>query len=121
MLMRAIRGATTVEVNETDIILEATERLLEEMIRQNGVSPTDVASVLITATPDVNACFPAAALRRIEGWMYVPVTCAQEMDVPGAVQKCIRVMMMVETKLTQQEIVHVYLEKAVQLRPDLQK
>lgn len=119
-MMRAIRGATTVEHNEADIILKATEQLFKEIIEKNNLSPTDVVSVLISATADINACFPAAALRRIDGCMYVPVTCMQEMDVVGALQKCIRIMVTAETTLTQQEIIHVYKEKAVQLRPDLQ-
>ncbi|MCM3734622.1 chorismate mutase [Bacillus cytotoxicus] len=118
---RAIRGATTVNCNEKAQILTATERLVKKMASDNRVFPDEIVSVLISTTADVNACFPAAALRRMEGWSYVPVMCMQEIEVPDALEKCIRVMMTVMTNKRQHEIQHVYLEKAVQLRPDLQK
>ncbi|MGG0239020.1 chorismate mutase [Bacillus rhizoplanae] len=120
-MIRAIRGATTVNCNEIEEILTATERLVKEMASNNSVSPVDIVSVLISTTADINACFPAAALRPIEGWSYVPVMCMQEIEVPNALEKCIRVMMTVMTNKLQHEIHHIYLEKAVQLRPDLQK
>ncbi|MEI4800788.1 chorismate mutase [Bacillus sp. NPDC077411] len=118
-MIRAIRGAITVNCNESEQILTATERLVKEIAKNNRISPSDIVSVLISTTADINACFPAAALRRIEGWSYVPVMCMQEIEVPDALEKCIRVMMTVMTNKRQHEIQHVYLEKAVQLRPDL--
>ncbi|MFX3622816.1 MAG: chorismate mutase [Ectobacillus sp.] len=120
-MIRAIRGAITVERNEKDAMLAATERLLREMAEKNDIHPSKIVSILLSATADLNACFPAAASRNIAGWTHVPVMCMKEMDVPGALGKCIRVMMTVATERKQDEIVHVYLEKAVQLRPDLQK
>lgn len=119
-MIRGIRGAITVEGMEKEEVLSATERLLREMAAKNAIQPTQIVSVLISATADLNSCFPAAALRKIEGWTYVPVMCMREIEVPGAIEKCIRIMLTAETELGQHEVVHVYLEKAVSLRPDLQ-
>jgi len=118
-MIRGIRGATTVFANEADEIVAATEELLREMIRQNDIEADDVASVLISVTEDLTAAFPAQAIRRIDGWTYVPVMCMREIPVPGALPRCIRVMMTVETNRAQQDVVHVYLRDAIQLRPDL--
>lgn len=119
MSVRGIRGAITVEKNEADAILKATEELLSEMIRLNQVAAEDVASVLITTTEDLDAAFPARAARSFPGWTYVPVMCAREIPVPGSLPRCIRVMMHVNTERGQREIEHVFLRDAVQLRPDL--
>ncbi|MCP8968759.1 chorismate mutase [Ectobacillus ponti] len=119
-MIRAIRGAITVEENDREQMLAAAEHLLRDMMERNGVKPAHIASILISATSDLNACFPAAALRNIEDCMHVPIMCMQEMDVSGALEKCLRVMMTVATDLEQHEVHHVYLEKAIQLRPDLQ-
>jgi chorismate mutase len=118
-MIRGIRGATTVVNNEAAEIIDATEELLREMIRANDVKANDVASVLISVTEDITAAFPAQALRRIEGWMYVPVMCMREIPVPHSLPRCIRVMMTVHTTKAQEEISHIYLREAVQLRPDL--
>lgn len=118
-MIRAIRGAITVNVNTAEEMLAATERLVKEIEKKNDVSPTEIVSVLVSTTADLNACFPATAVREIEGWMYVPVMCVKEIEVPNALQKCIRVMITVMTNKMQHEIEHVYLEKAKQLRPDL--
>ncbi|WP_044749073.1 chorismate mutase [Bacillus alveayuensis] len=118
-MIRGIRGAITVDANEEKEIVEATERLLQEMVKQNDITPERVASVFISATQDLTAQFPAKALRRLDGWTFVPVTCMQEMAVPGSLEKCIRIMMHVDTERSQNEISHIYLEKAKNLRPDL--
>ncbi|WP_027408578.1 chorismate mutase [Anoxybacteroides tepidamans] len=118
-MIRGIRGATTVMNNEATEIVDATEELLREMIRANDVEASDVANVLISVTDDLTAAFPAQALRRIDGWTYVPVMCMREIPVPGSLPRCIRVMMTVQTKKAQEEIVHIYLRNATQLRPDL--
>jgi chorismate mutase len=118
-MIRAIRGATTVEHNDEQEIIAETEQLLREMIRQNGVQAEDVVSVLISATDDLNATFPAKALRNIAGWTYVPVMCMREINVPHSLPKCIRVMMTVHSQASQRDVRHVYLRNAVQLRPDL--
>ncbi|EMI09666.1 MAG: chorismate mutase AroH [Anoxybacillus sp.] len=119
-MIRAIRGATTVSNNDEREIIDETKQLLIEMIRQNDVNAEDVVSVLISMTDDLNATFPAKALRHLDGWTYVPVMCMREINVPHALPKCIRVMMTVHTKRAQQDIHHVYLRDAIQLRPDLQ-
>jgi len=118
-LIRGVRGAITVERNEPSQIIEATEKLLREMVIKNNIHPEKVASVFISATHDINSAFPAKALRRLEGWTYVPVTCMQEMAVPGSLEKCIRIMLHIETNRSQKDICHIYLEKAKNLRPDL--
>ncbi|MCX8001255.1 chorismate mutase [Anoxybacillus eryuanensis] len=118
-MIRAIRGATTVSDNDEREIIDETKRLLTEMIRQNDVHAEDVVSVLISMTDDLNATFPAKALRHLDGWTYVPVMCMREINVPQALPKCIRVMMTVHTNRTQQDMHHVYLRDAIQLRPDL--
>jgi chorismate mutase len=118
-LIRGIRGATTVEQNEETEIIAATKQLLVEMIESNNIQPEDVASVFISVTKDLFAAFPAKALREIEGWTYVPVMCMQEIPVPDSLEKCIRIMMHVETAVPQEEIRHIYLNHATVLRPDL--
>ena len=119
MVLRGVRGATTIEQNAEAVILSATEELLAKMIEVNGIEPEVVASVFISATDDVTAGFPAKALRRFPGWTYVPVMCMQEMHVPNSLKYCVRVMMHVNTDKTQKEIVHIYLKDAQTLRPDL--
>ncbi|MEK4252853.1 MULTISPECIES: chorismate mutase [Ureibacillus] len=118
-MIRGIRGAITIESNTPDAIYSETERLVLEMARVNNIVPEDIASVIVTTTPDINAAFPAKAVRSIDGWKYVPTMCTHEMDVPGSLPLCIRVLMHVNTSVPQQEIRHVYLNDAVKLRPDL--
>lgn len=121
MVTRGIRGATTVEEDREDLVLQATKALIIEMVAQNDVEIDDIASVIVSTTTDVTSVFPARAIRSIEGWEYVPVMCTHEMDVPGAIQKCIRLMMHVNTNKAQREIEHIYQNAAVRLRPDLVK
>lgn len=121
MKTRGIRGATTIEKNTEKDILACTKQLLEEMITQNKVEPTDVSHVFISVTEGVNAIFPAKALRAFEHWTYVPVMCMQEVPVQGSLQKCIRIMMVAHTTLEQHEIHHAFQNDAIQLRPDLVK
>ncbi|ERN54184.1 chorismate mutase [Alkalihalophilus marmarensis] len=118
-MIRGIRGATTVVRDEEEEILDVTEELLHEMIAQNSFQAEDVAQVLITVTEDLSAAFPAKALRRFSDWTYVPVVCAREIPVPGSLEKCIRLLVTVNTSLTQDKINHVYLREAKKLRPDL--
>lgn len=120
-MTRGIRGATTVPENDKDLIIAYTKELLEKMIAENDIHPSNVSHIFISATKDINAAFPAQALRKIEGWKYVPVMCMSEMDVPNSLSKCIRIMMVVDTERKQEEINHVFLHDAVQLRPDLVK
>lgn len=118
-MIRGVRGAITVNVNEEVEIIAAAQRLLNEMIHANTILPSDVASVFISATDDVTAAFPAKALRNIDGWKHVPVMCMKELSVPLSLKMCIRIMIHLNTELDQDQIRHIYLENAKQLRPDL--
>jgi chorismate mutase len=118
-LIRGLRGAITVNQNTEEAIITATEELLEKIIEENHIQPELVASVFISTTEDINAVFPAKALRKFEGWTYVPVMCMQEMPVPNSLKMCVRIMMHVNTTQSQEEINHVYLKGAKVLRPDL--
>jgi chorismate mutase len=120
-VIRGVRGATTVENDNEMEIIYATEKLLEEMIEKNDINPENVASVLISVTEDITAAFPAKALRKFEGWSYVPVMCMREIPVPQALKLCIRIMLHLNTTKSQKEIEHTYLEGATVLRPDLVK
>jgi chorismate mutase len=117
-VVRGIRGAITVARDEPDLILAATERLLREIVARNAFEPADVASALFTVTPDLSSEFPAAAARRM-GWQLVPLLNFTEIGVPGRVERCIRVLVHVNTTAGQDAIHHVYLEGATVLRPDL--
>ena len=117
MLVRGIRGATTVDANSRDAILQATSELLEEMVRANDVQHDHVASIIFSTTTDLNAEFPAVAARNA-GWTDIALMCGHEMAVPGSLPRCTRVLLHVNTTKSPQEIKHVYLKGAVQLRPE---
>jgi chorismate mutase len=117
-LVRGIRGAITVERDEPALLMDATERLLRAIVAQNEVVPDDIASALFTLTPDLRSQFPAAAARRM-GWTLVPLLNFTEIGVPGGLERCIRVLVHVNTEKSAQEIKHVYLDGARVLRPDL--
>ncbi|MDO3409611.1 chorismate mutase [Saccharibacillus sp. CPCC 101409] len=121
MYNRGIRGATTVEQNDREEIYVATEELAAEMIRRNAVDPELVSNVWITVTHDLDAAFPAVAIRKQPGWDFVPLMCAMEIPVEGSLPRCIRLMIQVNTGKGQREIQHVYQRGAVVLRPDLAK
>jgi chorismate mutase len=118
VVVRGIRGATTVERDEAEAILSATEELLQAIVQRNGIFPEDIASALFTVTPDLAAEFPAAAARRM-GWTRVPLLNFTEIGVPGRLGRCVRVLIHVNTARSQEDIVHVYLRGATTLRPDL--
>jgi chorismate mutase len=117
---RGLRGATTVDENSRDAILKATRQLLALMIRRNEIDPLDVASAIFTVTRDLNAEFPALAARQM-GWLDVPLLCGYEVEVPGALMSCVRILIHWNTVKSQKEIQHVYIHDAVSLRPDLSK
>jgi chorismate mutase len=119
MLIRGIRGATTVKVNTREAILEATTELLTAMVEANGIDVQDIASAFFTSSRDLNAEFPAVAARQM-GWINVALLCGHEMDVPGALSRCLRVLLHVNTEKKASEIVHVYLHGARVLRPEFQ-
>lgn len=118
MNCRGVRGATTVAINARAPILAATRDLLAEMVSANGIEIEDVASVIFTATTDLDAVYPAVAARAM-GWTDTPLLCMQELAVQGSLARCIRVLMHWNTSVAPSEIRHVYLEGARQLRPDL--
>lgn len=118
MHIRGIRGATTAPANTADAILGATRDLLAAMVEENGVEPDEIAAVLFTCTDDLTAVFPAEAGRTL-GWSEVPLITAREIDVPEALARCIRVLILWNTPRSQQEVAHVYLREAEALRPNL--
>src|SRR5919202_6690504 len=118
MPVRAVRGATQVDHNDRDEILEATAELVAEVLYRNKLTPDDVISMLFTATPDLTAEFPAYAARKI-GLADVPLLCATEIAVPGSMPRVLRLMAHVETNLRRADLRHVYLRGAAQLRTDL--
>ncbi len=118
MMVRGIRGATTVEENTREAVLEATSELLAEIVRLNQIEHDHVASIIFTATQDLNAEFPAVAARQ-SGWSDIALECLPEMYVPGSLQKCLRILLHVNTTRSPRDLVHVYLRGARALRPDL--
>jgi chorismate mutase len=118
--LRGIRGAVNVDMNERSSILKATMQLLKKIVSENEVEVEEIVSVFLTTTKDINAEFPAYALREM-GWKYVPVLCVQEIDVPGSLKRVIRVLVNAYVNKTQKEIKHQYLGKTINLRPDLKE
>lgn len=118
-MIRGFRGATTVMNNDEAEITEETRKLILQMIERNNIHPSHISHVLFSLTDDLNDSFPAKAARQMEGWAHVPVMCMKEIDVPNSLERCIRVMMVAETNLKQDEVEHVFLNEAVKLRPDL--
>ena len=120
MNLRGIRGATVIEENSAESILSGTKELLEELMSQNQVELEEVASVFFSVTSDLNAEFPAVAARKL-GFNNTPLLCLNEIPVPKGLQKCVRILLHINSEKKQSEMVHVYLKEAVQLRPDRAK
>ncbi|NCR91035.1 MAG: chorismate mutase [Microcystis aeruginosa G13-10] len=118
--IRAIRGATTVTANTIEAIREAVTELLEAIEIHNSLDPDDIVSIIFTATQDLDAIFPAAIARERPHWQNVPLLDVQQMHVAGSLEKCIRVILHVNTPKLQSEMQHVYLQGAKNLRPDWQ-
>ena len=114
--VRGIRGATTADADTRDAILDATEELLRELCSENEIDPADVASATFTVTPDLTAAFPAEVARVRLGWTHVALMTATEMAVPDAVQRCIRVLIHINSDKKQEEMKFVYLRDASNLR-----
>lgn len=118
-MIRGVRGATTAERDEPELVLEATRELLREMLEQNGITDFGlISAVFFSTTRDLTSTFPAEAARAL-GMTMVPLMCFSEIDVPGRTPRAIRVMLQFHTDKGQDEIRHVYLREAVALRPDL--
>ncbi|HEX6420225.1 MAG TPA: chorismate mutase [Acidimicrobiales bacterium] len=116
--VRALRGATTLEVDDRDHLFERVITLLEALFERNGIHHDDLISVLFTATDDIHSAFPALAARKF-GLGDVPLICARELDIDGGTPRCIRVMIHLVTDRARDELHHVYLEGARSLRDDL--
>ena len=116
--VRAVRGATTVEVDQAHEIEEVTRELLSALVAQYALRSSDIISAIFTMTSDLRATYPARAARAL-GWSDVPMLCVAEVDVDGSLARCIRVILHVETTRSRAEVQHVYLRGARALRPDL--
>jgi len=119
MLVRGVRGATTVEANSVEAILEATRELLAAMLKANETDVEYVASAFFTTTVDLNAEFPAVAARDL-GLTKVALMCGNEMNKPGGLPMCLRILLHVNTDKPAQDIKHIYLRGARVLRPDIE-
>lgn len=121
MTVRGVRGAITCSEDRPEAILQATQELLLAIQAANpGMHPDDFASIFFTATPDLRSIHPAKAARQL-GWNRVPLLCAQEIDVPDSLPRCIRVLLHWNTSLPQSQVHHVYLGEASVLRPDIEE
>jgi chorismate mutase len=118
MSMRAVRGAIRVASDDRDVLLSATERLLSELLERNAIETEDLVSILFTVTDDLRSVFPAEAARKM-GLGKVPLLCAREIDVPGAMRSVVRVLMHFRSDAALNDVVHVYLDGAESLRDDL--
>jgi chorismate mutase len=117
MTLRGIRGAITVSNNKKAEMVAATEALLRKLVAANKIKVADIAAAFFSTTQDLNAEFPAVAARNL-GWTYTPLLCTNEINVPGSLKKCIRVLLLVNSAKKQKDIKHVYLGNAKKLRPD---
>lgn len=118
MAIRALRGATTIDVDTAEDVSKYTKDLLVEMLERNEIAKEDLISILFTSTSDIHSAFPAAAAREL-GLGDVPLMCAGELDIVNSTPLCIRVMMHLESTLERAEMRHVYLRGAKGLRDDL--
>jgi chorismate mutase len=116
--VRAVRGATTVDVDTREHLLERTRELIDAVLQRNTLQSDDLISILFTMTPDLHAAFPAEAAR-LGGITDVPLMCAQELAIEPSIPRCIRLMAHIYTTKSPSELRHVYLHDARQLRTDL--
>lgn len=117
-MLRGIRGATTVEMNDRICIEEAVTELLSALKKANSLNLENIGAVIFSSTADLNSTFPAAGARKM-GWSDVPLFGTLEIDKPDGIALCIRVLILYNTEQQQQAIQHVYLRNAVSLRPDI--
>ena len=119
MMTTAIRGAVTVDSNTQEAIKNATIELLKEMLTKNGIEPKDISHVFFTMTKDLDAVYPAKFARDEMGFKYVPMMCFQELDIENSLKMALRIMLVINKEIVQQEVKHIYLKGAQNLRPDL--
>lgn len=112
---RAVRGATTIARDDATLMCEAVRELLTDLVQRNHIEIDDIVSAIFTTTPDLTCAFPARAARE-SGWTDVPMLCATEIDVPGALPRCVRVLLHVERRSSDGPLVPVYLREAASLR-----
>ena len=117
MWCRGLRGAITIPENKKEAIAASTKELLQKIIDVNNVNVGDITCIFFTTTSDLNAAFPAAAAREL-GWTRVPLLCGHEMNVPGSLPRCLRVLVLFNTDKKNEELIHVYLGGAVALRDE---
>jgi chorismate mutase len=115
MAVRGIRGAITVPANDKTELISATKELLQALVAENGLDVQEIASAIFSTTRDLNAEFPAVAAREL-GWHDTPLFCSSEIDVPGSLPLCIRILLHVNTDRPQTALRHVYLREAKKLR-----
>ncbi len=118
MAVRGIRGATSVDSNTREQIISRTIELLDALLEKNKIPLEEVASAIFSVTDDIDAEFPAVGARKL-GWIYTPLFCTREIPVQKSLNRCIRVLLHVNTEKRQEEMVHLYLHEAEKLRPDL--
>ncbi|MFJ4921424.1 chorismate mutase [Streptomyces sp. NPDC088725] len=118
MAVRAVRGAVQLERDESGHMSDQVKQLLSEILERNGLSSDDLISIWFTATPDLHSDFPAAAARDL-GIVDVPLICAQELDIEGALPRVVRILAHIESDLPKSRIAHVYLGAAAALRKDI--
>lgn len=116
--VRALRGATTLERDEREHVLERTGELIEQLFLRNGLTEEDLISIVFTATSDVTSAFPAEAAR-IAGITHVPLLCARELEIEGGIKLCVRILVHAYTDRSVTDLRHPYLYDARQLRTDL--
>lgn len=119
-MVRAVRGAITVEENTSEAIIEASRLVLESIVEQNDINQEDIISVIFSVTKDLTAVFPAVAARHM-GWTDIALMCTNEINVPGSLEKCIRVLLNFNTDKKNNDLKYVYLRGAKALRPDILK
>lgn len=116
--VRALRGATTLDVDQRDHLIARTQELMHAVFERNGLTEDDLISIVFTATDDVHSAFPAEAAREA-GITHVPLMCARELEIDGGIERCIRILIHTYTDRAARELRHVYLHEARQLRTDL--
>lgn len=122
MMQRGIRGAVTVDENTVDAVTESVKELLGELIKINDIAAENISHVIFTMTKDIDCVYPAKIARDIlPDWQYVPLMCISELGIRNSLEKCLRVLIVVNTDKPQSEIKHVYLKGAQNLRRDLKK
>lgn len=118
--MFAVRGATTVEYDNKEEMLASTTELIEKILESNKIKVEDIISVIFTCTRDLKSSYPSEAARNL-GIIHAGLLCFQEMYVEGSMEKCIRILMHVNSEKKQSEVQHIFLNRAISLRPDLMK